>query len=785
MRVVGDDTGIVPRGAASRSDALPLPVESGKRPAPEDRRPREPPEGPVGRPGRHLDQTECFAHIDPTDVALRHAGFANQGSDEILRAGAVLLSQADEDLHPCAFDRRRHYRIPHPASRLSLQRQQRGRNLRRIEPLEQWIQQGELRVNAAGRQERCQSLPQRFDAVARAISPGSDGQGREGRDRAEVRQLDRGDEEDGLAAPQLGERGDLVAARERGAEHRIRACLGWCDGAAVPDERRRRAQRIEGIPQGDGTAKRRDDRQAGAADRRERTTRLVPPGHGDDPGAPGAPPQKSSPHRGRPAPHPAGRAPGLSGPSSSHRSRACSTAGGRTSTTGRPRSSAAFASASVTRSSVVKGRSVGRDGSAWWRERQRRLGSGCVPLPVRAILPRMTPGSGLSPNLHHLETSATIAISQEAKRRKAAGEDVIDLGAGEPDFPTPSLPSDAGVRAIREGKTHYPANEGILELRAAAAKHLSLLSGGRPVNADNIVVSNGSKQSLFNVCFTLFGPGEVVAIPAPAWVSYPQIVYLSRARPVLVPGEPEWSLKVSVRDLDRVVPGARGLILCSPCNPTGAVYTQAEIKAIAHWARDRKVWIVADEIYRRIHYGTGPAPSFLDLPDDLLERVVVIYGVSKAYAMTGWRIGLALAPGPVAKAMAALQSHTTTGANHPAQFAAAVALGDDQVERDVARMVAEFRKRRDVVVARFRQELPGVEFVEPLGAFYFFFRVDSFGGITGTEFCTRLVTTTGVALVPGAAFGDDRYVRLSYAAALDNIQKALDRINGFAKKLAD
>src|SRR5437016_4783175 len=255
-----------------------------------------------------------------------------------------------------------------------------------------------------------------------------------------------------------------------------------------------------------------------------------------------------------------GPCPGPSGPSSSHRSRACSTVGGRTSTTGRPRSSAAFASASVTRSSVVKGRSVGRDGSAWWRERQRRLGSGCVPLAVRAILPPMTPGSGLSPNLHHLETSATIAISQEAKRRKAAGEDVIDLGAGEPDFPTPSLPSDAGVRAIREGKTHYPANEGILELRAAAAKHLSLLSGGRPVNADNIVVSNGSKQSLFNVCFTLFGPGDVVAIPAPAWVSYPQIVYLSRARPVLVPGEPEWSLKVSVGDRARARarPGGQG-----------------------------------------------------------------------------------------------------------------------------------------------------------------------------------------------------------------------------------
>jgi aspartate aminotransferase len=258
----------------------------------------------------------------------------------------------------------------------------------------------------------------------------------------------------------------------------------------------------------------------------------------------------------------------------------------------------------------------------------------------------MAPAPGLSPNLQHLETSATIAISQEAKRRKATGEDVIDLGAGEPDFPTPSIPADAGARAIREGKTHYPANEGILELRAAAAKHLSLLSGGRAVNADNIVVSTGSKQSLFNVCFALFGPGDVVAIPAPAWVSYPQIVHLARARPVLVPGDPEWSLKVSVRDLDRVVPGACGLILCSPCNPTGAVYTHGELKAIAQWARDRKVWVIADEIYRRIHYGTGAAPSFLDLPDDLLERVVVVYGVSKTYAMTGWRIGVAVGPRP-------------------------------------------------------------------------------------------------------------------------------------------
>jgi aspartate aminotransferase len=345
------------------------------------------------------------------------------------------------------------------------------------------------------------------------------------------------------------------------------------------------------------------------------------------------------------------------------------------------------------------------------------------------------------------------------------------------------IPAEAGIRAIKEGKTHYAANEGILELRAAAAKHLALLSGGRPINADHIVVSNGSKQSLFNACFTLFGPGDVVAIPAPAWVSYPQIVHLTRARPVLVTGHPEWGLKVSVRELERILPAPKGLIICSPCNPTGSVYTIAELRSIAQWATNRKVWIITDEIYRRIYYGSGPAPSFLDLSDDLLDRVVVVTGVSKAYAMTGWRVGIALAPGPVAKAMAALQSHTTSGANHMAQYAAAAAFGEERVEQDVQRMVTEFRRRRDLVVDAFRRQLLGVEFVEPHGAFYFFFRVDSFGGISGTQFCTRLITETGVALVPGAAFGDDRWVRLSYAAATPEIAQALDRIVGFAKKL--
>jgi aspartate aminotransferase len=394
----------------------------------------------------------------------------------------------------------------------------------------------------------------------------------------------------------------------------------------------------------------------------------------------------------------------------------------------------------------------------------------------------------LSPNVQHLKGSETVAISNEAKRRRAAGEDVLDLSVGEPDFDTPAAAAQAGIQAIQKGMTRYPPNIGLPELRAAIARRLSLLSNGRPVNADNIVVSSGSKQSIFNACFTLFGPTDQVLIPAPAWVSYPQIVHLCRAEPVMVPGSLEWGLKVSARDLDRASSKrTRGLIICSPCNPTGSVYTATELKAIAEWARKHEIWVIADEIYRVINYGTGPAASFLDLPDEYLGRTVVIYGASKAYAMTGWRIGAALAPPHLAKAMAALQSHTTTGANHPAQWAAATAFADDRVDAEVQKMTAAFRRRRDYLVGRFRAEAPGVEFVEPHGAFYFFFRVDGIRDkdpVTGSLFCEQLMKQEGVALVPGAAFGDDRWVRLSYAVSDKELESALDRILRFTKVLA-
>jgi aspartate aminotransferase len=393
---------------------------------------------------------------------------------------------------------------------------------------------------------------------------------------------------------------------------------------------------------------------------------------------------------------------------------------------------------------------------------------------------------GLSENLAYLEPSQTVAISNEAKRRIAAGEDVIDLGVGEPDFGTPARASQAGIEAISRGKTHYAPNAGLPELRTAIAANLSRMSDGRAVNPDNIIITNGAKQAVFNACFALFGPHDKVLIPTPAWVSYPQMVRLSRAEPVPVPGDPEWGLKVSVDDLERRVDKlTKGLMLNSPCNPTGSVYTYSELKALAEWAHEHGIWVISDEIYRLISYGSKPAASMLDLDDELLERTVIIYGASKAYAMTGWRIGAGLVPTPLFQSMSAIQSHTTSAASQPSQWAALEAFTSDEVQSDVEKMVASFRERRDYLVERFRSEMPGVEFVEPHGAFYFFFRIDTLVADGGSQkFCHDLMDKTGVALVPGAAFGDDLWVRLSYAVSLAELRTAMDRIVPFIQELA-
>jgi len=386
-----------------------------------------------------------------------------------------------------------------------------------------------------------------------------------------------------------------------------------------------------------------------------------------------------------------------------------------------------------------------------------------------------------SANVEKLQPSATMAVSTLAKRLRAEGRDVIDLSAGEPDFDTPEWIAQAAVDGIRAGKTRYTPPAGVPELRKAIAKGLSVRAG-RDLSWEGVVVSNGAKHSLFNACFTFFGPGDEVLVAAPYWTTYPEIVRLARAEPVFVQGSEEREFRLTAGDLEAVTTErTRGLIYSSPSNPTGSVYSAEELRAVVEWARDRNVRLLADEIYREIYFeGSGEAPGLLELPPESLGPFVLIGGASKSFAMTGWRIGYSWTPPDEAKKMVALQSHTTSNPATPSQMAALAAYSDPgRTAHDVARMREAFQRRRDLVCRLFDELLPGLAYVVPRGAFYLFVRVDSaFGeGVEGsTAFCSWLLEETGVALVPGAAFGDDRWVRLSYAASDETLEDGIRRV---------
>ncbi|MEQ1856449.1 MAG: pyridoxal phosphate-dependent aminotransferase [Longimicrobiales bacterium] len=387
-----------------------------------------------------------------------------------------------------------------------------------------------------------------------------------------------------------------------------------------------------------------------------------------------------------------------------------------------------------------------------------------------------------SDNVKKLKPSATMAVSALAKRLAAEGHDILDLSAGEPDFDTPAFVRDAAIRGIQSGQTRYTPPAGTPALRKAIAARLSERAG-RDMPWDGVVVTSGAKQALFNAIFTLCGPGDEVVVPGPYWTTYPDLAIIARATPVIVMGDETRSFKVTTTDLDRVAtPRTRALVLNSPCNPTGAVYSLAEVKAIAEWARDRNVWLISDEIYRAIYYGNegAHAPGLLDLPASSLGPFVLVDGASKAFAMTGWRIGFTWADPELSKQFSALQSQITSNPTTPAQAAALEAYSNvAAADASVADMVRAFRRRRDLVTRRVRELLPGVPFVSPEGAFYLYFRVDGLfdGDVTSaTAWCSRLLQDQGVALVPGSAFGDDRWVRMSYAAADEVLERALARI---------
>ncbi len=369
-----------------------------------------------------------------------------------------------------------------------------------------------------------------------------------------------------------------------------------------------------------------------------------------------------------------------------------------------------------------------------------------------------------SVNIARLKESATMAVAAKARALKAAGQTIIDLGAGEPDFATPAFISKAAFEAVEAGATHYTATEGIPALREAIAADANrlLAPGATPVIAAEVVVSNGSKQSLYNACVVCFGPGDEVLVPTPSWTSYYEMLELARATAVPVYGEAANSLKVTAAQLAAAsTPRTRGIMLNSPCNPTGAVYSREELTEILALADANDWWVITDEIYLRIAFD-APATSALAVLGTR-DRVIVINGVAKAYAMTGWRIGWAIAPVPVAKAMTAFQSHTTSNAAAVSQHAALAALSRvDEADAAIAHMVREFHQRRNAV----RDVLTnaGIPHVHPAGAFYLYIDVSSFGGDDpGAGFSAALLDRHQVAVVPGAAFFTPNWIRASYA----------------------
>jgi aspartate aminotransferase len=387
-----------------------------------------------------------------------------------------------------------------------------------------------------------------------------------------------------------------------------------------------------------------------------------------------------------------------------------------------------------------------------------------------------------SANVEKLKPSATIAVSTRAKELAAEGKDIINLGAGEPDFDTPGFVADAAVEGIRAGRTRYTPPPGLPELRKAIADLLSRRAG-RELDWNGVMVTAGAKQALFNTVFSLFGPGDEVLVAGPYWTSYPALVELARAEPVAAMGDPADDFKVTPEILEsHATERTRGLMLNTPNNPTGAVYTQGELRALAEWARDRGVWLLCDEIYRNIYHGDDreAAPGLLDLPPESLGDHVLVDGASKSYAMTGWRIGYAFTTPELTKKCSALQSQVTSNAATPSQVAALEAFSNtEEASRSIADMAAAFRRRRDLVQARFDALLPGLDYVRPHGAFYLFFRVDGLFDEKirdATAWCAHVLEEVGVALVPGAAFGDDRWVRMSYASSDETLEEALRRL---------
>ncbi|MEA4899655.1 MAG: pyridoxal phosphate-dependent aminotransferase [Christensenellaceae bacterium] len=394
----------------------------------------------------------------------------------------------------------------------------------------------------------------------------------------------------------------------------------------------------------------------------------------------------------------------------------------------------------------------------------------------------------LSERCLRIAPSATLVIDAKAKAMIAAGEDVISFGAGEPDFDTPEYIRDAAKDALNRGVTRYTASAGTLTLRKEICEKL-MRDNGLTYDPADIVVSNGAKQSLFNALSALVNPGDEVLLPAPCWVSYPEMVHMAGGTGVPVPGEEKDGFVVTAAQLrPYVTERTKALILNSPNNPNGCVWPRALLSGIAELAVEKGFYVISDEIYEKLIYGGQEHVSIASLGEAIKRQSIVVNGVSKAFAMTGWRIGYAAAPRAVAKAMDAFQSHSTSAPNSMAQYAAAVALtnGEQQIED----MRQEFDIRRHLMYNAVSR-ISGLSTHMPEGAFYMMLNISKLLGkrlngreITGADdFAELLLAEEKVAVVPGTAFGARDHVRVSYATAQETIRLGLERIARFVKRL--
>ena len=378
-----------------------------------------------------------------------------------------------------------------------------------------------------------------------------------------------------------------------------------------------------------------------------------------------------------------------------------------------------------------------------------------------------------------LSPSLTLAIDAKAKKLKADGVDVCGFGAGEPDFDTPQHIKDAAIQALNDGFTKYTPSSGIPELRAAIAEKLKA-DNGLDYKPSQIIVNCGAKHSCFNAILATCGAGDEVIIPAPYWLSYPEMVKLADAAPVIVPTKEENGFKLTPDEFrDAMTPATRMIILNSPGNPTGSVYSREELHALAEVALEEDILMLSDEIYEKIIYDNTEFVSLASLNKEIYDLTITVNGFSKAYAMTGWRLGYVAAPATIATAIDSIQSHSTSNPTSFAQKGALAGLKGDQ--SFIGEMVKAFAERRAYMHDRLTK-IPGITCVKPMGAFYMLPNISKFG-LGSENFCGKLLDEQKVAAVPGIAFGSDAHMRLSYASSMDNITKGLDRIEAFCASL--